>query len=322
MSLLSEEVIWCYRNLLGREPVLDEIVQVQQKIVDFKQLVMDCVHLPEFAVRLKHGTPNHEVNFSIASVLNRLNIEVSATEEELSKCASKIKQTWEHLGTEKAHWSVLSVDTFLPDSLHQSIDSFWALGLAEAAQAAQVLSGFGYGQFEQKVCVEFGCGVGRLTIGLAETYKVVHAYDISRTHLAYAKARASEVGASNIEFHECSSDFRLPIEPCDFFYSVIVLQHNPPPVILALIRAALKALKPGGIAMFQVPTYIVGYSFNLLNWLATDQTLLMEMHCVPQDAVMEIISVSGCRLLSVREDGCSNPMVGMVSNTFVCVKQI
>jgi SAM-dependent methyltransferase len=138
--------------------------------------------------------------------------------------------------------------------------------------------------------------------------------------LTYAKARASEVGADNIEFHETANDFRLAIEPCDFFYSVIVLQHNPPPVILTLIRNALEALKPGGIALFQVPTYIVGYSFDLHDWLATDQTIHMEMHCVPQDAVMEAIFVSGCRLLSVREDGCSNATIGMVSNTFLCVK--
>jgi SAM-dependent methyltransferase len=321
MSILLEDIVWCYRNLLGREPVLDEIVEVQQKTTDFKQLVMDCVHLPEFANRLMSGnSPNPDGNFSLPSVLNRLNIDISATEDELGKCVSKIKETWEHLGTEKAHWSVLSVDTFLPDSLRQSIDSFWASGDAEATQATRVISQFGAGQFEQKVCVEFGCGVGRVTISFAKLYKVIHAYDISRTHLAYANARAHEVGANNIEFHECSSDFRLAIEPCDFFYSVIVLQHNPPPVILALIRNALKALKHGGIAMFQVPTYIAGYSFNLREWLTLDQTLQMEMHCVPQDAVLEIISATGCRLLNLREDGYSNAIIGMVSNTFLCVK--
>jgi 2-polyprenyl-3-methyl-5-hydroxy-6-metoxy-1,4-benzoquinol methylase len=321
MSILSEDVVWCYRNLLGREPGLGEIVEVQQKTADFKQLVMDCVYSPDFADRLtRNNLPHDEGALSLPSILNRLSVDINATEDELDKCASKIKTTWEYLGTEKAHWSVLATDIFLPNRLHESIDSFWASGQAEADLANQVLSQFGGGQFEQKVCVEFGCGVGRLTVGLAKTYKVVHAYDISRTHLAYAEARAREVGVSNIEFHECSSDFRGAIAPCDFFYSVIVLQHNPPPIILMLIRSALKALKPGGMAMFQVPTYIAGYSFNLLNWLATDQTLLMEMHCVPQDAVMEIISGSGCRLLSVRQDGCSNATIGMVSNTFLCVK--
>jgi 2-polyprenyl-3-methyl-5-hydroxy-6-metoxy-1,4-benzoquinol methylase len=321
MSILSDDVVWCYQIFFLRLPAPEEIIEALRRTADFKQLVMHCVRSPEFTDRLaRSNSPHDEGAISIPSVLNRLSIEVNATEDELDKCAAKIKTTWEYLGAEKAHWSVLAADTFLPDRLHESIDSFWASGQAEADMANQVLSQFGGGQFEQKVCVEFGCGVGRLTVGLAKTYKVVHAYDISRTHLAHAKARAKELGAGNIEFHECSSDFRLAIEPCDFFYSVIVLQHNPPPVILALIRSALKALKPDGMAMFQVPTYIAGYNFNLLNWLSTNQTLLMEMHCVPQDAVMEIISGSGCRLLSVRQDGCSNATIGMVSNTFLCVK--
>lgn len=270
MSVLSEDVVWCYRDILGREPLLDEIVEAQQKTPDFKQMVMDCVRSPEFADRLtRNNSPHDEGALSLPSILNRLSIDVAANEAELEKCASKIKTTWEYLGTEKAHWSVLATDIFLPNRLHESIDSFWASGQAEADLANQMLSQFCGGQFEQKVCVEFGCGVGRLTIGFAKSYKVVHAYDTSRTHLAYAMARAREVGADNIEFHECSSVLGLAIKPCDFFYSVIVLQHNPPPIILMLIRSALKALKPGGMAMFQVPTYIAGYSFNLLNWLAT-----------------------------------------------------
>jgi Methyltransferase domain len=215
---LSEDVVWCCRNLLGREPVLDEIVEFQQKTADFKQLVMDCVRSPEFADRFtRNHSPHDEGALSLPSILNRLSIEVDATEDELDKCASKIKTTWEYLGAEKAHWSVLATDTFLPDKLHASIDSFWASGQGEADLATHVFGQFGGSEFAQKVCVEFGCGVGRLTVGLAKSYKVVHAYDISRTHLAYAKARADEVGASNIEFHECSSDFRGAIALAIFF---------------------------------------------------------------------------------------------------------
>lgn len=321
MGILSDDVIVCYQKLFGREPSPEEIIEALKSTHDFKTLVMDCVRSPEFVDRLTRSSSRHpEGTNSLLSVMHRLKIQVDATDDELEQCASKIRKTWEYLGTEKAHWSVLSTDTFLPDRLHESIESFWASGDAEVAQAVHILGQFGDGQFQEKVCVEFGCGVGRLTVNLAKIYKAVHAYDISRTHLAYAMARAREVGIDNIEFHECANDYRFAIQPCDFFYSVIVLQHNPPPVILTLIRSALKALKPGGIAMFQVPTYIAGYSFDLTSWLATDQTLLMEMHCVPQDAVMDAISASGCRMLSVREDGCSNAMIGMVSNTFLCMK--
>jgi SAM-dependent methyltransferase len=321
MGILNEDVVWCYQNFFCRDPSPEEMMAALSKSENFRALVMDCVSSSEFTNRSAHNnSPRLEGTISLASVLNRLRIDLAATENELDQCASKIKTTWEHLGTEKAHWSVLSADSFLPEKLHESIESFWASGQAEVAQAIYILSQFGCGQFEQKVCAEFGCGVGRLTVSLAKIFKVVHAYDISRTHLAHAVARAREVGANNIEFHECASDYKFAIEPCDFFYSVIALQHSPPPVIATLIRSALKALKPGGIAMFQVPTYIAGYSFDLNNWLTTDQTLVMEMHCVPQDAVMEIILTSGCRILSVREDGCSNATIGMVSNTFLCMK--
>ena len=106
--------------------------------------------------------------------------------------------------------------------------------------------------------------------------------------------------------HEIADDFRVALEPCDFFYSVIVLQHNPPPVIMELIRIALTALKPGGVAMFQVPTHINDYRFDLKEWLATDHALDMQMHCVPQEAVLNLITATGCYLLGLREDGCTS----------------
>ena len=322
MTVSRDDVVWCYQNLLERDPESDEIVETHLNTHDFKQLVLGFVGSPEFLSRLRRANLASFVGgLGLPSVLDRLDIDVDATDDELGQCAAKIKSAWEHLGNEKAHWSVLASDAFLPTSLYGSIDTFWASGELDVSQAIRALSQFGSSHLEQKVCVEYGCGVGRLTVNLAKSFKFVHAYDISHNHLAHARARASEVGAANIEFHECSDDFRVAMAPCDFFYSIIVLQHNPPPVILELIRIALKALKPGGIAMFQVPTYILGYRFRLSEWLATDHKLEMQMHCVPQDAVLEIISASGCRLLSVREDECSSARNGIVSNTFFCVKQ-
>jgi hypothetical protein len=36
----------------------------------------------------------------------------------------------------------------------------------------------------------------------------------------------------------------------DFFYSVIVLQHNPPPVIVHMLKTVFAQLNPGGIGYF------------------------------------------------------------------------
>ena len=316
------DVVWCYRSLLGREPESDRVVEAGTKTTDFKELVLGFLGSQEFIA--KHASVNlagFGWGLGLPHVLDGLDIDIDATPYELGQCSAKIKGTWEHLGGEKAHFSVLTDDSFLPQNLHGSIDAFWASGESETSQAVRALSQFGVSQLEQKVCVEYGCGVGRVTVNLAKSFKFVHAYDISRNHLDYARARASELGAGNIAFHECAHDFRVALEPCDFFYSIIVLQHNPPPVILELVRIALRALKPGGIAVFQVPTYIVGYRFRLSEWLATDHGFDMQMHCVPQRAVLEIISAATCQLLSVREDGWSSAQDGIVSNTFFCQKQ-
>ena len=321
MSVSKEEVVWCYRHLLGRDPESAESIEAHLNWPDFKQLVLVFTSSQEFHAPFANIVPTvPSENFWLPSVLEKLDIEIDATPKELGKCAAKIKTAWEHLGDEKAHYSVLSNDDFLPDKLDGSIDTFWGSGNTEAAQAVRALDLYGSTQLEKKVCVEYGCGVGRVTVSLAKSFKFVHAYDISRNHLDLARARANEVGTTNIAFHECANDFRVAMEPCDFFYSVIVLQHNPPPVIAELIRIALTALKPGGIAMFQVPTHITGYQFSLKQWLATDHALDMQMHCLPQEAILQIISATGCRLLGLREDGCTGARNQIVSNTFFCKK--
>ena len=316
----SDDVIWCYQNLLEREPESEEVINAHRRTINFKELVAGFVESQEFRAKCAGITLCGSVT-RLPALLERLYIEVDASKAKLGKCAAKIKKTWEHLGQEKAHFSVVTDESFLPQNLSSSIDSFWAMGVSEAEVVTRTLDQYGIYKLEERVCVEYGCGVGRVTVNFATHFKHVHAYDISRNHLHHAQARANELGHKNIDFHECANDFRVAMEPCDFFYSVIVLQHNPPPVIMELIRIALAALKPGGIAIFQVPTYIIGYRFDLDEWLATDHVLDMQMHCVPQDAVLDAISAEGCRLLSVREDGWTAAPNTMISNTFFCQKQ-
>ena len=317
-----EDVAWCYHNLLGRAPESGAVVEAHIRTSNFRDLVAAFVNSQEYRSRFsRENLGGRDSGASLLQPLDRLVIDVDASNADLGKCATKIKKVWEHLGQEKAHFSVVTDESFLPQNLSGSIDSFWASGEREVERAIRTLKQYGMADFERKVCVEYGCGVGRVTVNLAKSFKTVHAYDISRNHLNFARTRANEVGSHNIEFHECSHDFRVAIEPCDFFHSIIVLQHNPPPVIMELIRIALRALKPGGFAIFQVPTYIVDYQFDLNKWLAADHGMDMQMHCVPQDAVLDAIVAHGCRLLNLREDGWTASSELMISNTFICRKQ-
>ena len=104
----------------------------------------------------------------------------------------------------------------------------------------------------------------------------------------------------------------------DFIYSVIVLQHNPPPIIHRVIVQFLKALNPGGVAFFQLPTYKEGYQFLLEEYLSEESPQEeMEMHVLPQRAVFEIVREENCKILEVVEDFSTS---WGLSNTFLVQK--
>jgi SAM-dependent methyltransferase len=89
----------------------------------------------------------------------------------------------------------------------------------------------------------------------------------------------------------------------DLFTSLIVLQHNPPPVIALLLERILRKLRPGGTAYFQVPTFIADYHFVVGEYLGQPNPMgRIEMHALPQRVLFDIIERCGCRLLEIRED--------------------
>jgi SAM-dependent methyltransferase len=157
---------------------------------------------------------------------------------------------------------------------------------------------------------EFGCGLARVTIPLARRFGQVFACDVSRTHLAQAKLAVSESGATNIRLIPATlPDFGMA-EPFDLWFSRLVLQHNTPPLIAMILQRALQMLSPGGLAVFQVPTYAIGYQFRIADYLASPPAAdHFEMHVLPQQALFEIAVQSGCSVQEVREDvstGSSN----------------
>jgi len=246
-----------------------------------------------------------------------LEIGVYATTEQLSQIFERIRDSWTRLGTDRPHYSVLTCDEFRPQTIDGSVDRFWASGDLEVTIIEAVLQRCGFGAPAGRTYIEYGCGLGRVTIPLAARFGVVHAYDISPTHLSLARKRAAERGVSNIDFHCCSSGVPAALPECDFFYSRLVFQHNPPPVIRELIRMALQSLRIGGIAAFGVPTYLPGYRFLVEDYLASPRKLGMELHCIPQSEVFALIADAGCALIEVCEERPVNPADGRTSNLFI-----
>ena len=106
----------------------------------------------------------------------------------------------------------------------------------------------------------------------------------------------------------------------DLFYSQIVLQHNPPPLIMEILGSAFAGLRAGGLAYFQVPTYMNGYRFELETYLKDLRVHGMEMHAVPQKAIFDLGFEHGLKTLDAQADGSIGHFGEWISTCFLMEK--
>ena len=160
-----------------------------------------------------------------------MRVDLDAAPSQLSALRDRIGKVWVHLGEACPHYSVLTLKNLFPDNIDQeSLDHFWKSGDVEAEVIQTILNRHHFADAGSKTCVEYGCGLGRVTSALAALFAQVHGYDISTTHLELAEKHIQHIGLSNVRFHLCVDDvLSKPLEKCDFFYSRYVFQHNPPP---------------------------------------------------------------------------------------------
>lgn len=110
-------------------------------------------------------------------------------------------------------------------------------------------------------CLDFGCGVGRLTQALAEKFERSDGVDISETMVDLARQH-NQFG-DRCQYHvNLVPDLALFDDASfDFVFSTIVLQHNPPDAAEHYITEFVRILAPGGIAVFDMTDDLTGVPF-------------------------------------------------------------
>lgn len=312
-----DAIIWGYRLFLDREPENWSVVADKLKRLTSTQDVRrEFLSSEEF--RQKNPV------FHVPSLSgNEPSIFIEQVSD-LQELFSHIQGVWENLGEIKPYWSVLTSEQFQSTRMTEVTRSeFYQSGLDNVVTFFKTLERNGINSPPLQTCLEYGCGVGRVTCWLAKRFERVIGYDISRSHLRIAKRYLDEMGIQNVSLQHISKPQEIGNFPkVDVVYSVIVLQHNPPPIIRVIIQELIRALNSGGIAYFQVPTYRVGYRFSLPEYLATEVPRgEMEMHVLPQREIFEIVDQERGKLVEVLEDGWTGLRYGERSNTFVVRKE-
>ena len=255
-----------------------------------------------------------------------IEIDTEADADTLARLLAHTEQTWTRLGDEEPHWSVISAEQFRQDRLEGHRAEFYASGARDVDVFLAFLARNGVDAAQLHRVLEFGCGLGRVTRHLAERFDEVLALDISPNHLRQAQIHLDDCGLRNVRWRRLRGLADLDAADggpdVDAVFSLIVLQHNPPPVMVTLLERLLRRLRPGGVAYFQVPTHAADYRFRIADYLAHGiGARHIEMHYLPQRRIFRIAHDTGCDVLEVREDDWTGRRRLEVSNTFLLRKR-
>jgi 2-polyprenyl-3-methyl-5-hydroxy-6-metoxy-1,4-benzoquinol methylase len=250
-------------------------------------------------------------------------VQVSMTHEEHCALFDRIQAQWTGYGESEPFASVLSDEQFLQENIQANMHILEASG-AEVVRRLQVVAERNQVTISKGRCLELGCGVGRITKPLSQWFGHVIAADISPGNLAVCKKRVHEAGADNVESLLLKSPEHIgSVENIDAFVSVIVLQHNPPPVQYFLLDRIFKNIKSGGVAFFQTATFNPGYAYQIGYHLGLDTAAFesWSLHCLPMKHILQLFRKHGLEVLEVIEDGQTGGLHARFhSHTFFAIK--
>ena len=297
MSIEKRMVVEGYRSLLEREPESDVIAETHARgASSFDQFLLSLAKSDEY----KNKIFMQGLRSALYSAPQSVDVAVSS--EELALLMARVKREWKRLGEDDPYWSVLSEERYRSKTLSEhEISEFLASG-RDSARLIDLFEARSRRTASRGTCFELGCGVGRVTCHLAKMFQRVIAADISPGNIELCRQNLAALGISNVDFLLIDelSDYRS-LPQFDFMFSVIVLQHNPPPVQKFILDCVFSKIRAGGGCLFQSPSELPSYSFNVTNYLATDDELI-EMHALPMSFVLDALKEHHLQTVQVSPD--------------------
>jgi len=296
------EVEMAYRLIMGREVESEQSIEGHLRHRSVEDMRRSFFSSEEFRTKVIPG-------FSTAGrplTWPPIRVDTDVSDDQLAQMIERVERNFQHMGETEPYWSVITADRFRVANIQTSEAEFFNSGQGVVNDFILAAERSGLALADCPTCFELGCGLGRSTIWLAEHFEHVIGTDISRSHLEIAAQALERFGKKDkVELLHIASISQIAELPdFDAFFSIIVLQHNPPPLIKFLLRVIFSKLRPGGLAYFQVPTYALGYSFDVNEYLVTEVKLgSPEMHVLPQSQLFKLVAECGCELLEIREDG-------------------
>lgn len=186
----------------------------------------------------------------------------------------ELQKHWNEFGRTEPLWAIFTVKRLWDP------DEFFRTGEEHVSGVMDQIRALGL-SFNSKSCLDFGCGVGRITQAFCHYFEECHGVDIAPSMIELAKKYNRHGKRCHYHLNETPDLSLFDDNSFDFVHSFLVLQHIEPKYSKEYIKEFLRVLAPGGLVVFQVPAH-----FELI-----DQDLLLERHRLSASAFNAQITV-------------------------------
>jgi 2-polyprenyl-3-methyl-5-hydroxy-6-metoxy-1,4-benzoquinol methylase len=159
-------------------------------------------------------------------------------------------KAWERFGQEDPYHGVLTKEKFQKERFDQvAREDFFRSGRDYVGMALDLVGRhLGAGKHFQRI-LDFGCGVGRLTLAFAPHGDEVVGVDISPGMLVEAKRNADNFGVQNVLWALSDDNLTQVTGEFDFIHTFITLQHLAPERGYRLMSRLIGRLRKSGIGI-------------------------------------------------------------------------
>jgi cyclopropane fatty-acyl-phospholipid synthase-like methyltransferase len=173
---------------------------------------------------------------------------------------------WERFGSEDPYFGVLTAPRYHRGRLDEAArERFFATGRTQIASLTDALEAQAGSALQSRHALDFGCGVGRLSLPLASHCQHVYGVDVSASMLREAERNAEQMDVNNVEWVQAARVDELSGR-YDLLLSIIVFQHIPVREGEQIFAKLLQGLRPGGVGAVQFSLRPGHPSATVLRW--------------------------------------------------------
>jgi SAM-dependent methyltransferase len=161
---------------------------------------------------------------------------------------------WMLIAERDPYWGVVSVPDYLggEDLAPEARERFFATGEESVRMVFDYIRTHLHKDFAPRTALDYGCGVGRLLLPMAERVTHVTGVDVAPRMLDICRANADARGLFNLDLLLARDGLPDIGGPFDFVNCYLVLQHIPTQRGYPLLARLIDLIAVGGSASIQI----------------------------------------------------------------------